>query len=774
MRRALLGGAEGVQSAERSARARRTLVEVARGFAAAAPAAGAARRPAPQREGLTLQSVSRPARGELARKRPASLAARDKRATDPRPRAGPPARGPDEAGEAGRAEAGASAKPRHLVASSKIKVSPEEVLFENNHLLVVNKRAGVPSQPDAGVRPGEDMISTVEKYVKDKFRKKGNVFLGLVHRLDRAASGVLCFAKTSKAAARMADNFQTQLVVKEYLCVVEGRLSGYGEVAGGSNYLDHWQSKKEGDWEGRKWGNKRLEQPDGALRWAEVRRCFRLSGAAGRASRGSAPGEPEVFTLLAVQIETGRKHQIRRQLARLGHPIVGDKLYGSVHKLPRPYDDIAADPIMLHATSLTFPNPIKPDPTMTAKRQRETSLDIRVRSLPPRFWRDYINTLSIPDLDPRESFYDHACKLADDGALYTETDDPLAPVGSTARKEQEAAKEAEAKALAKAVSEGALQLEDWEATRRARARKAREAREAAAANQQPEQGGQGEDGGKDEAGDKDEDADEASERDDGSRGFHQTSGRRPDKTDSEYEQYLKWAEGEQARPPKGAKMNGVAAINPFGALATGETVPEERDDPGRGRRDDRRESSFGEHRGSSYSREWSDESPAGRGHRDDRRESSYGERRGSSYGREWSDEGPAGRGHRDDRRESSYGERRGSAYNRDASPRGRRSSGASDDDGAPRRFRTDRGDNYKNMWAERDGRSRFGGGGASWRSSSNSSSSMRPPNRPSRGNSKGSSGGTRNSSFGRGGGSADRPRGDGSKSGGVAGRERRL
>jgi 23S rRNA pseudouridine1911/1915/1917 synthase len=172
-------------------------------------------------------------------------------------------------------------------------------LFLDNHLLVVVKPAGLLAQADRTGDP--DVLTLAKAFLKERFQKPGAVFLGLVHRLDRPVSGVMMLARTSKAAARLSEQFRARTVGKHYVALVEGRLAGQGTRV-------DWLRKRD----------ERVE------RVAEG-----TPGAQRAALAWQALGTREGRTLVAVHLETGRAHQIRVQMAALGHPIAGDGRYGA-------------------------------------------------------------------------------------------------------------------------------------------------------------------------------------------------------------------------------------------------------------------------------------------------------------------------------------------------------------------------------------------------------------------------------------------------------------
>jgi 23S rRNA pseudouridine1911/1915/1917 synthase len=200
-----------------------------------------------------------------------------------------------------------------------------QVLYEDNHLLVVNKRPGDIVQGD---QTGDTPLSEVaKKYLKMKYDKPGNVFLGVVHRLDRPTSGVLAFARTSKALSRMNDLFKEKKVRKTYWALV----STPPHIASGR--LVHWLQRNPKQ-------NKSYAHPEEGPNRKKAALKYRVLKSLDR------------YYLLEIELETGRHHQIRAQLASIGCPIKGDLKYGS----PRSNPDGS---IHLHARKLEFLHPVK-------------------------------------------------------------------------------------------------------------------------------------------------------------------------------------------------------------------------------------------------------------------------------------------------------------------------------------------------------------------------------------------------------------------------------
>lgn len=202
-----------------------------------------------------------------------------------------------------------------------------KILYEDNHLLAVAKTPGLPTQGAAAGLPS--LVTLAKQYLKRKYRKPGNVYLGVVSRLDSPTSGVVVLARTSKAAARLSQQFRQRKVQKIYWAIVEGLLEPPE-----AEFID-WVAK-----DSKQQRMAVVPKTRGGAQEARLS-CRRL-----KKFRGTC--------LVEIVLSTGRKHQIRVQLADRGHPIVGDKKYGSERRF--------GHGIALHCRRLVIEHPIKHTP----------------------------------------------------------------------------------------------------------------------------------------------------------------------------------------------------------------------------------------------------------------------------------------------------------------------------------------------------------------------------------------------------------------------------
>lgn len=217
-----------------------------------------------------------------------------------------------------------------------------DVLYEDNHVIAVYKPAGMLTQGDKSKDP--NLMDEVKKYLKEKYKKPGNVFLGLVHRLDRPVSGVILFAKTSKGASRLSEQFREHTIEKTYHALVLGKPNGKVLV----NYLAKDTARKKADI--------KTEQGQFAELKYEVVALY-----------GS-------YSLVKIFLKTGRFHQIRAQFSFAGFPVLGDTKYGAPFVLPD-------KSIALCATSVAFTLPTKDErKTISVPIPKEWSVYARVQN----------------------------------------------------------------------------------------------------------------------------------------------------------------------------------------------------------------------------------------------------------------------------------------------------------------------------------------------------------------------------------------------------------
>ena len=199
-----------------------------------------------------------------------------------------------------------------------------EILYEDNHLIVVNKPAGMLVQGDqTGDTPLVDILKT---HIKEKYHKPGKVFLGVIHRLDRPTSGVVVMARTSKALQRMNQLFADRKVEKLYWALIP---KGLKET---TLRLEHWLVRNPQKNKSFAYDQERSQSKKAILTATQRHQLDR-------------------FSLVEIQLETGRHHQIRSQLSKIGFPIKGDLKYGAPRSNPNGNID-------LHARKLSFVHPV--------------------------------------------------------------------------------------------------------------------------------------------------------------------------------------------------------------------------------------------------------------------------------------------------------------------------------------------------------------------------------------------------------------------------------
>lgn len=217
-----------------------------------------------------------------------------------------------------------------------------QVLFEDNHVIIVNKRAGDIVQGD---KTGDKPLSDVVKdYIKEKYNKPGNVYLGVVHRLDRPTTGIVVFAKTSKALTRLNKLFANKEVHKTYWAVVKNK----PEIE--NDTLTHWLKKNPKNNKSTAFDKEIEGSKMAILHYKLIKKL-------------------NTYYLLEIHLETGRHHQIRSQLSKIGSPIKGDLKYG----FNRSNQDAS---IHLHSRKLKFVHPVsKKDIDISAPVPQDTLWD---------------------------------------------------------------------------------------------------------------------------------------------------------------------------------------------------------------------------------------------------------------------------------------------------------------------------------------------------------------------------------------------------------------
>ena len=199
-----------------------------------------------------------------------------------------------------------------------------KVIYETNHVIVIEKPVNVPSQAD---KTGDiDCLTLIKDYLKEKYQKPGNVYVGLVHRLDRPVGGLMVFAKTSKAASRLSESVRNNELKKEYLLVADGKFDEQKGV------MEDYLKKDE-----RTNTSKVVSEGTKNSKYAKLQYDVLFYR------------EDNNLSLVKVKLETGRHHQIRLQFASRGHSLYGDQKYGVRGK---------GKQIALFAYKLSFPDPV--------------------------------------------------------------------------------------------------------------------------------------------------------------------------------------------------------------------------------------------------------------------------------------------------------------------------------------------------------------------------------------------------------------------------------
>ena len=179
-----------------------------------------------------------------------------------------------------------------------------KVIYEDNHIIVVEKKPNIPSQKDK--TEDIDMLTIIKQYIKEKYNKPGDVYLALIHRLDRPVGGVMVFAKTSKAAARLSEEVRSRNLKKEYLVIVDGKME-----------------KEEGTLENYLLKNEKTNTSKVVKEGTKNSKLAKLD------YKVLKYNEEINLSVLKINLHTGRHHQIRVQLANSGHSICGDQKYGT-------------------------------------------------------------------------------------------------------------------------------------------------------------------------------------------------------------------------------------------------------------------------------------------------------------------------------------------------------------------------------------------------------------------------------------------------------------
>lgn len=284
-------------------------------------------------------------------------------------------------------------------ARHSLNIFRDNVLFEDNHILVVNKPPTVLMQKD--ITNDTSLLEMAKEYIATKYNKVGQAYLGLVHRIDRPCSGAVVFARTSKAAERLSKSFSERDVDKKYICIVHGHVAKPGRC----HHLIGPSSNRTAENKVRvlsvvKGDTSEQKVPKA---FAEARLAYTpvLTFAVGssRETANQSGADGNVRTVLSIDLYTGRKHQIRAQLASIGYPICGDVKYGAPAWSSRQGSEKAgkaasSDPtgsyngqgIALHAHTLVLPHPV-------AKTRMRFTAPL------PSSWQTHFGTKAVTEIE---------------------------------------------------------------------------------------------------------------------------------------------------------------------------------------------------------------------------------------------------------------------------------------------------------------------------------------------------------------------------------------
>ena len=232
-----------------------------------------------------------------------------------------------------------------------------DILYEEGPVIAINKASGILTQAPVGI---DSLEARVKSFLIKREKKEGNCYLGIPHRLDRPASGVIVFAKHVRAAQRLSEQFQGRLIVKRYWALVAGLIPD--DVGTWIDYMRKIPGRAEAE----------LVEPI----HPDAREAVLHYRVLGRFPKGMTGGGD--VTRLEIELETGRTHQIRLQASSRGFPILGDALYGSTVPFGEQFDDERLNAIALHSRRMTFSHP------MTREK-------VTLTAPPAESWRNFID-----------------------------------------------------------------------------------------------------------------------------------------------------------------------------------------------------------------------------------------------------------------------------------------------------------------------------------------------------------------------------------------------